>query len=65
MTSLKWDPSGHSLLCLGRSEVVKILGRSGNTWVTLHSLVHASTVNIVEWCPSAGRAPDPRLMMAV
>lgn len=62
--SLKWDPTGHLLLCLGRSEVVTILGRSGGTWVTLHSLIHPSTVNIAEWCPLAGRAPDPRLMMA-
>ncbi|XP_047185393.1 probable E3 ubiquitin-protein ligase HERC1 isoform X3 [Scophthalmus maximus] len=64
VTSLKWDPTGHLLLCLGRSEVTKILGRSGGTWVTLHSLIHASTVYIAEWCPFAGRAPDPRLMMA-
>lgn len=65
VTSLKWDPTGHLLLCLGRSEVVKILGRSGRTWVTLHSLIHTSTVHITEWCPLAGRAPDPWLMMAV
>ncbi|XP_058472668.1 probable E3 ubiquitin-protein ligase HERC1 [Solea solea] len=65
VTSLKWDPTGHLLLCSGRSEVTKILGRSGGTWVTLHSLVHSSSVNIAEWCPLAGRAPDPRLMMAV
>lgn len=65
VSSLKWDPTGHLLLCLGRSEVVKILGRSGATWVTLHSLIHTSMVNIAEWCPLAGRAPDPRLMMAV
>uniref|UniRef100_A0A8C9YIS1 HECT-type E3 ubiquitin transferase n=1 Tax=Sander lucioperca TaxID=283035 RepID=A0A8C9YIS1_SANLU len=65
VSSLKWDPTGHLLLCLGRSEVVKILGRSGATWVTLHSLIHTSTVNIAEWCPLAGRAPDPRLMVAV
>lgn len=64
VSSLKWDPTGHLLLCLGRSEVVKILGRSGGTWVTLHSLIHTSTVNITEWCPLAGRAPDPQLMMA-
>ncbi|CAJ1070719.1 probable E3 ubiquitin-protein ligase HERC1 isoform X5 [Xyrichtys novacula] len=64
VTSLKWDPTGHLLLCLGRSEVVKILGRYGGTWVTLHSLIHSSTVNIAEWCPLAGRAPDPRLMLA-
>ncbi|XP_038590221.1 probable E3 ubiquitin-protein ligase HERC1 isoform X8 [Micropterus salmoides] len=65
VSSLKWDPTGHLLLCLGRSEVVKILGRFGGTWVTLHSLIHTSTVNIAEWCPLPGRAPDPRLMMAV
>ncbi|XP_078128363.1 putative E3 ubiquitin-protein ligase HERC1 isoform X2 [Sander vitreus] len=65
VSSLKWDPTGHLLLCLGRSEVVKILGRSGATWVTLHSLIHTSSVNIAEWCPLAGRAPDPRLMVAV
>uniref|UniRef100_UPI0037E82BA5 probable E3 ubiquitin-protein ligase HERC1 n=1 Tax=Semicossyphus pulcher TaxID=241346 RepID=UPI0037E82BA5 len=64
VSSLKWDPTGHLLLCLGRSEVVKVLGRAGGTWVTLHSLVHTSTVNIAEWCPLAGRAPDPRLMLA-
>ncbi|XP_049908952.1 probable E3 ubiquitin-protein ligase HERC1 isoform X7 [Epinephelus moara] len=65
VSSLKWDPTGHLLLCLGKSEVVEILGRSGGTWVTLHSLIHTSTVTIAEWCPLAGRAPDPRLMMAV
>uniref|UniRef100_A0A7N6BG99 HECT-type E3 ubiquitin transferase n=1 Tax=Anabas testudineus TaxID=64144 RepID=A0A7N6BG99_ANATE len=65
VSSVKWDPTGHLLLCLSRSEVVKILGRSGGTWVTLHSLIHSSTVNIAEWSPVAGRAPDPRLMMAV
>ncbi|XP_013861909.1 probable E3 ubiquitin-protein ligase HERC1 isoform X4 [Austrofundulus limnaeus] len=65
VSSLKWDPTGHLLLCLGRSEVVKILGRSGGTWVTLHSLYHTSTVNIAEWCSLAGRVPNPRLMMAV
>ncbi|XP_061589686.1 probable E3 ubiquitin-protein ligase HERC1 isoform X2 [Cololabis saira] len=64
VSSLKWDPTGHLLLCLGRSEVVKILGRSRGIWVTLHSLFHTSTVNVAEWCPLAGRAPDPRLMMA-
>uniref|UniRef100_A0A7N8XV71 HECT-type E3 ubiquitin transferase n=1 Tax=Mastacembelus armatus TaxID=205130 RepID=A0A7N8XV71_9TELE len=64
VSSLKWDPTGHLLLCLGRSEAVKILGLSGRTWVTLHSLIHSSTVNIAEWCPLAGRAPDPMLMMA-
>ncbi|KAM9735318.1 putative E3 ubiquitin-protein ligase HERC1 isoform 6-T7 [Menidia menidia] len=65
VNSLKWDPTGHLLLCLGRSEIVKILGRSEGTWVTLHTLFHTSTVNVAEWCPLAGRVPDPRLMMAV
>ncbi|KAM9794366.1 putative E3 ubiquitin-protein ligase HERC1 isoform 3-T6 [Syngnathus typhle] len=64
VTSLKWDPTGHLLLCLGRSEVVKIVGCSGGSWMTFHSLVHSSTVNVAEWCPLAGRAPDPMLMMA-
>ncbi|KAM4720559.1 putative E3 ubiquitin-protein ligase HERC1 isoform 3-T4 [Anableps anableps] len=65
VSCLKWDPTGHLLLCLGRSELVKVLGRSGGTWVTLHSLYHTSTVNTAEWCPLAGRAPSPTLMMAV
>eukprot|EP00066_Takifugu_rubripes_P013620 XP_011602886.1 PREDICTED: probable E3 ubiquitin-protein ligase HERC1 isoform X2 [Takifugu rubripes] len=65
VSSLKWDPTGHLLLCLGKSEIVKILGCYKGTWVTLHSLIHSSTVNISEWCPLAGLAPDPRLMMAV
>ncbi|XP_051907348.1 probable E3 ubiquitin-protein ligase HERC1 isoform X3 [Hippocampus zosterae] len=64
VTSLKWDPTGHLLLCLGRSEVLKILGRSGGAWVTFHSLAHSSMVNVAEWCPLAGRAPDPMLMIA-
>lgn len=64
MSSLKWDPTGHLLLCLGKSEVVKILGRSGGSWLTLHSLAHTSTVNVAEWCPLVGRAPDAWLMMA-
>ncbi|XP_029024458.1 probable E3 ubiquitin-protein ligase HERC1 isoform X3 [Betta splendens] len=65
VTSLKWDPTGHLLLCLSRSEVVKILGRSGGTWVTVHSLIHSSSVTAAEWCPLPGRAPDPRLMVSV
>ncbi|XP_028317880.1 probable E3 ubiquitin-protein ligase HERC1 [Gouania willdenowi] len=65
VTSVKWDPTGHLLCCLGRSEAVKILGRSGGAWVTLYSLLHTSTVNVCEWCPLAGRAPDPQLMLAV
>lgn len=64
VSSLKWDPTGHLLLCLGKSEVVKILGRSGGSWLTLHSLAHTSAVNVAEWCPLVGRAPDPWLMMA-
>ncbi|XP_075899766.1 putative E3 ubiquitin-protein ligase HERC1 isoform X1 [Nelusetta ayraudi] len=64
VSSLKWDPTGHLLLCLGKSEVVKILGRSGGSWLTLHSLAHTCTVNVAEWCPLVGRAPDPWLMMA-
>lgn len=63
--SLKWDPTGHLLLCVSRSEGVKILGCSRGTWVTLHSLIHSSTITVAEWCPLPGRAPDPRLMMAV
>ncbi|KAM8872529.1 putative E3 ubiquitin-protein ligase HERC1 isoform 2-T2 [Synchiropus picturatus] len=65
VSSLKWDPTGHLLLCLGRSETVKVLGCCRGTWVTLHSLIHSSTVNVAEWCPLAGREPDPRVMMAV
>ncbi|XP_068190129.1 probable E3 ubiquitin-protein ligase HERC1 isoform X2 [Antennarius striatus] len=65
VSSLRWDPTGHLLLCLGRSEVVKVLGRCGGTWVTLHSLGHSSTLHTAEWCPLPGRAPHPRLMMAV
>ncbi|KAF7670462.1 hypothetical protein LDENG_00124780 [Lucifuga dentata] len=64
VSSLKWDPTGHLLLSLGRSEVLKILGCPGGAWVTLHSLFHTSTINTAEWCPLPGRAPDPRLMMA-
>ncbi|KAM3873957.1 putative E3 ubiquitin-protein ligase HERC1 [Diretmus argenteus] len=65
VSALKWDPTGHLLLSIGRSEIVKILGCSGGTWGTLHSLFHTSTVNVAEWCPLPGRAPHPRLMMAV
>ncbi|KAJ0013027.1 hypothetical protein NQD34_017361 [Periophthalmus magnuspinnatus] len=63
--SLKWDPTGQLLLCVSRSELVRIVGRSGSTWVTLHSLMHTGVVNTTEWCPLLGRGPDPRLMMAV
>uniref|UniRef100_A0A8C7IFA5 HECT-type E3 ubiquitin transferase n=1 Tax=Oncorhynchus kisutch TaxID=8019 RepID=A0A8C7IFA5_ONCKI len=62
---LRWDPTGHLLLSTGRSEVVKIWGRAGGTWITLHSLFHTGTVNTAEWCPLPGRGPEPRLMMAV
>lgn len=65
VASLKWDPSGHLLLCLSRADVVKIVGRSGGSWVTLHSLMHSGIVNVTEWCPLPGRGTDPRLMMAV
>ncbi|XP_072310878.1 probable E3 ubiquitin-protein ligase HERC1 isoform X3 [Eucyclogobius newberryi] len=65
LTSLKWDPTGQLLLCLSRSELVRIVGRSGVTWVTLHSLMHTGIVNVSEWCPLPGRGSDPRLMMAV
>uniref|UniRef100_A0A6Q2XRL6 HECT-type E3 ubiquitin transferase n=1 Tax=Esox lucius TaxID=8010 RepID=A0A6Q2XRL6_ESOLU len=62
---LKWDPTGHLLLSTGRSEVVKIWGRAGGTWIILHSLFHTGMVNTAEWCPLPGRGPEPHLMMAV
>uniref|UniRef100_A0A8C1NKA8 HECT-type E3 ubiquitin transferase n=1 Tax=Cyprinus carpio TaxID=7962 RepID=A0A8C1NKA8_CYPCA len=62
--SMEWDPTGHLLLSVGRSEVVKIWGRASGAWVTLHSLFHMGTVNTAEWCPLPGRGPEPRLMMA-
>uniref|UniRef100_A0A8C1RPW7 E3 ubiquitin-protein ligase HERC1 n=1 Tax=Cyprinus carpio TaxID=7962 RepID=A0A8C1RPW7_CYPCA len=65
VSALRWDPTGHLLLSVGRSEVVKIWGRASGAWVTLHSLFHAGTVNTAEWCPLPGRGPEPRLMMAV
>ncbi|XP_029920656.1 probable E3 ubiquitin-protein ligase HERC1 isoform X2 [Myripristis murdjan] len=65
VSSLKWDPTGHLLLALGQSEIVKILGFSRGTWVTLHSLFHISPITVAEWCPLPGRAPHPRLMIAV
>ncbi|XP_073791889.1 probable E3 ubiquitin-protein ligase HERC1 isoform X5 [Danio rerio] len=65
VSALRWDPTGHLLLSVGRSEVVKIWGRAGGAWVTLHSLFHTGTVNTAEWCPLPGRGADPRLMMAV
>ncbi|XP_062334757.1 probable E3 ubiquitin-protein ligase HERC1 [Osmerus eperlanus] len=64
VSSLRWDPTGHLLLSTGRSEVVKIWGRTGGSWTTLHSLFHTGTVNVVEWSLLAGRGPEPRLMMA-
>uniref|UniRef100_A0A9J7YSL0 HECT-type E3 ubiquitin transferase n=1 Tax=Cyprinus carpio carpio TaxID=630221 RepID=A0A9J7YSL0_CYPCA len=65
VSALRWDPTGHLLLSVGRSEVVKIWGRASGAWVTLHSLFHMGTVNTAEWCPLPGRGPEPRLMMAV
>ncbi|XP_076139905.1 putative E3 ubiquitin-protein ligase HERC1 isoform X8 [Alosa pseudoharengus] len=62
---LKWDPTGHLLLSVGRSEMVKIWGRVGGGWSTLHSLFHTGAVNAAEWCPLPGKGPEPRLMMAV
>ncbi|KTF78967.1 hypothetical protein cypCar_00042957, partial [Cyprinus carpio] len=64
VSALRWDPTGHLLLSVGRSEVVKIWGRASGAWVTLHSLFHMGTVNTAEWCPLPGRGPEPRLMMA-
>ncbi|TRY98659.1 hypothetical protein DNTS_005902 [Danionella cerebrum] len=65
VSALRWDPTGHLLLSVGRSEVVKIWGRVGGEWVTLHSLFHTGTVNTAEWCPLPGRGLEPRLMMGV
>ncbi|XP_065100040.1 probable E3 ubiquitin-protein ligase HERC1 isoform X2 [Paramisgurnus dabryanus] len=65
VSGLRWDPTGHLLLSVGRSDVVKIWGRANGAWVTLHSLFHAGTVNTAEWCPLPGRGAEPRLMMAV
>ncbi|XP_072518712.1 probable E3 ubiquitin-protein ligase HERC1 isoform X2 [Salminus brasiliensis] len=65
VSALRWDPTGHLLLSVGRSEVVKIWCRAGGTWVILHSLFHTGTVNAAEWCPLPGRGTDPRLLMAV
>ncbi|KAI4901439.1 hypothetical protein NFI96_014722 [Prochilodus magdalenae] len=65
VSAVRWDPTGHLLLSVGRSEVVKIWGRVGGTWVILHSLFHTGTVNAAEWCPLPGRGTDPRLMLAV
>uniref|UniRef100_A0A8B9HD78 HECT-type E3 ubiquitin transferase n=1 Tax=Astyanax mexicanus TaxID=7994 RepID=A0A8B9HD78_ASTMX len=65
VSALRWDPTGHLLLSVGRSEVVKIWGRAGGTWAILHSLFHTGTVNAAEWCPLPGRGTDPRLLMAV
>ncbi|XP_051773057.1 probable E3 ubiquitin-protein ligase HERC1 isoform X4 [Ctenopharyngodon idella] len=65
VSALRWDPTGHLLLSVGRSEVVKIWGRASGAWVTLHSLFHTGIVNTAEWCPLPGRGAEPRLMMAV
>ncbi|KAL2099644.1 hypothetical protein ACEWY4_004038 [Coilia grayii] len=65
ISMLKWDPTGHLLLSVGRSEMVKIWGRVGGGWSTLHSLFHTGAVNAAEWCPLPGKGPEPRLMMAV
>ncbi|XP_050948731.1 probable E3 ubiquitin-protein ligase HERC1 isoform X3 [Labeo rohita] len=65
VSALRWDPTGHLLLSVGRSEVVKIWGRASGAWVTLHSLFHTGIVNTAEWCPLPGRGPEPRLIMAV
>ncbi|XP_034166972.2 probable E3 ubiquitin-protein ligase HERC1 isoform X4 [Pangasianodon hypophthalmus] len=65
VNALRWDPTGHLLLSVGRSEVVKIWGRSGAAWLVLHSLYHTGSVNAAEWCPLPGHGPNPRLMMAV
>ncbi|GAA6072381.1 probable E3 ubiquitin-protein ligase HERC1 isoform X1, partial [Tachysurus ichikawai] len=65
VNALRWDPTGHLLLSVGRSEVVKIWGRSGTAWLVLHSLYHTGSVNTAEWCPLPGHGPNPRLMMAV
>ena len=64
VSALRWDPTGHLLLSTGRSEVVKIWGRTGGAWTTLHSLFHTGMVNVVEWSLLAGRGPEPRLLMA-
>ncbi|KAJ8286644.1 hypothetical protein GJAV_G00041500 [Gymnothorax javanicus] len=65
VSSLKWDPTGHLLLSMGRADVVKIWGRVGSAWLALYSLFHTGTANTAEWCPLPGRGPDPRLMLAV
>ncbi|XP_051786021.1 probable E3 ubiquitin-protein ligase HERC1 isoform X2 [Erpetoichthys calabaricus] len=62
---LKWDPTGHLLLSVSKTEVVKIWGRVGSTWLTLHSLFHTSLVNTAVWCPLPGMGCDPKLMLAV
>ncbi|XP_066566869.1 probable E3 ubiquitin-protein ligase HERC1 isoform X2 [Amia ocellicauda] len=62
---LKWDPTGHLLLSMARTDVTKIWGRVGSTWLTLHSLFHTATVNTAVWCPLPGTGPDPQLMLAV
>ncbi|XP_035245722.1 probable E3 ubiquitin-protein ligase HERC1 isoform X2 [Anguilla anguilla] len=65
VSGLRWDPTGHLLLSMGRSDVVKVWGRVGSAWLALYSLFHTGTANTAEWCPLPGRGPDPRLMLAV
>lgn len=65
VSGLKWDPTGHLLLSTGRSDVVKVWGRAGSSWLALYSLFHTSLVNVTEWCPLPGTGSEPLLMMAV
>ncbi|XP_048876533.1 probable E3 ubiquitin-protein ligase HERC1 isoform X3 [Brienomyrus brachyistius] len=65
VSGLKWDPTGHLLLSTGRSDVVKVWGRAGSSWLALYSLFHTSLVNVTEWCPLPGTGSEPHLMMAV
>ncbi|MGH0184836.1 UNVERIFIED_CONTAM: hypothetical protein FKN15_017450 [Acipenser sinensis] len=65
VSDLKWDPTGHLLLSMARADMVKIWGRVGSTWLTVHSLFHTAQVNAAAWCPLPGTGSDPRLMLAV
>lgn len=65
VSDLKWDPTGHLLLSMARADMVKIWGRVGSTWLTVHSLFHTAHVNAAAWCPLPGTGSDPRLMLAV
>ncbi|KAK1176357.1 putative E3 ubiquitin-protein ligase HERC1 isoform X1 [Acipenser oxyrinchus oxyrinchus] len=65
VSDLKWDPTGHLLLSMARADMVKIWGRVGSTWLTVHSLFHTAQVNAAVWCPLPGTGSDPRLMLAV